>query len=164
MKIMKTRNRRREPSNSNHKEIDMRILTTVKVMKTLVVVLPIGCAITAITAVGLAGQAQPSFTRTMLQDHPLSIKDRHAVMSRSDFQPGAESGRHTHPGEEFGYVLEGSLELTIDGKAPQRLKAGDAIFMPAGAVHNAKNIGTGTLRVVSTYVLEVGKPFATPVK
>jgi len=134
-------------------------------MRALLAVSAVGVAVTALTIVaGAMQETQPSFTRTMLQDHPLSIKDRHAVMSRSEFQPGAASGRHTHPGEELGYVLEGTLELTIEGKAPQRLKAGDVIFMPAGAVHEAKNIGTGTLRVVSTYVLEVGKPLATPVK
>ena len=145
--------------------MDMRGMYMRKRMRALLVVSAVGCAATALTIVaGAMQETQPSFTRTMLQDHPLSIKDRHAVMSRSEFQPGAASGRHTHPGEELGYVLEGTLELTIDGKAPQRLKAGDVIFMPPGAVHEAKNIGTGTLRVVSTYVLEVGKPLATPVK
>ena len=144
--------------------MDMRGLYMRKRMRALLAVSAVGCAATALTVVGAMQGTQPSFTRTMLQDHPLSIKDRHAVMSRSEFQPGAASGRHTHPGEELGYVLEGTLELTVEGKAPQRLKAGDVIFMPAGAVHEAKNIGTGTLRVVSTYVLEVGKPLATPVK
>lgn len=108
--------------------------------------------------------AAPGFTRTMLQDHDLSAKDRHGVMSRSEFNPGASSGRHFHPGEEFGYVLEGTLELTADGKPPQRLKAGDVIFMPAGTIHDAKNVGTGPLKVLSTYVLETGKPLATAVK
>jgi len=129
--------------------------------------------LTVIAVLGLAGlttnaQTQqsgaPTFTRTMLQDQDLSVKDRHGVMSRSEFQPGASSGRHFHPGEEFGYVLEGSLELTVDGKAPQRLKAGDIIFMPTGTIHEAKNVGTGRLLVVSTYVLEKGKPLATAVK
>src|SRR5215510_2503110 len=131
-------------------------------------VLLIVVGVTALCAATLGVRAwqaqQPTFTRTVLQDHPLSVKDRHAVMSRSEFQPGAVSGRHFHPGEELGYVLEGTLELTVDGKPPQRLKAGDVIFMPAGAVHDAKNVGTGPLRIVSTYVLEVGKPLATPVK
>jgi quercetin dioxygenase-like cupin family protein len=118
----------------------------------------------SITIVGTTQTLQPTFTRTMLQDQDLSVKDRHGVMSRSEFQPGATSGRHFHPGEEFGYVLEGTLELTVDGKPAQRLKAGDIIFMPAGAIHEAKNVGTGTLKVLSTYVLEKGKPVATAVK
>jgi quercetin dioxygenase-like cupin family protein len=69
-----------------------------------------------------------------------------------------------HPGEEFGYVLEGTIELMEDGKPARRLKAGDIIFVPANTVHNARNVGTGTLRVLSTYVLETGKPMAIPVK
>ena len=121
-----------------------------------------------VAAFGVAATARqaaaPTFTRTVLQDQPLSAKDRHGLMSRSDFQPGAESGRHTHPGEEFGYVLEGTIELMEDGKPARRLKAGDFIFVPPNTVHNAKNVGTGMLRVLSTYVLETGKPMATPVK
>ena len=124
--------------------------------------------VVVVVALGVAAAARqaaaPTFNRTMLQDQPLSVKDHHGVMSRSDFQPGAESGRHTHPGEEFGYVLEGTIELMEDGKPARRLKAGDYIFVPANTVHNAKNVGTGTLRVLSTYVLETGKPMATPVK
>jgi quercetin dioxygenase-like cupin family protein len=143
--------------------MSLKRITRTDVRKTLLAAAAIA-AIAGATAAVRAKQAQPTFTRTMLQDQPLSIKDRHAVMSRSEFQPGAESGRHTHPGEELGLVLEGSLELTVEGKAPQRLKAGDVIFMPPNTIHNAKNVGTGPLRVVSTYILEVGKPLATPVK
>jgi quercetin dioxygenase-like cupin family protein len=130
-------------------------------MRSLVLVAAIVLCVTSVRAI----QTQPpTFTRTQLQDQDLTVKDRHGVMARSEFMPGASSGRHFHPGEEFGYVLEGQLELTIEGKPPMRLKAGDPIFMPAGAIHDAKNIGTGTLRVVSTYFLEKGKPLATPVK
>jgi quercetin dioxygenase-like cupin family protein len=111
----------------------------------------------------LAQQAPP-FTRTQLQDHDLSTPNRHGVMSRSEFQPGAESGRHFHPGEEFGYVLEGTLELTLDGKPPVLLKAGDPIFVPAGAIHNAKSVGKTPVKVLATYFLEKGKPLATPAK
>ncbi len=126
----------------------------------------VAVAIVAACGAGAAARqaAAPTFTRTMLQDQTLSVKDHHGVMSRSDFQPGAESGRHMHPGEEFGYVLEGTIELMEDGKPARRLKAGDFIFVPANTVHNAKNVGTGTLRVLSTYVLETGKPMAIPVK
>jgi quercetin dioxygenase-like cupin family protein len=163
MKILKIINGRR--ASSPPQEADMRNGMTLKRVNALAIGLAMACVCAALTvAVRATQDTKPTFTRTMLQDHPLTVKDRHAVMSRSEFQPGASSGRHTHPGEELGYVLEGTLELTIDGKTPQRLKAGDVIFMPAGAIHDAKNVGTGTLKVVSTYVLEVGKPFATPAK
>ena len=122
----------------------------------------IALSLSATTALALA--QTPTFTRTQLQDQDLSVAGRHGVMARSEFQPGAESGRHFHPGEEFGYLLEGSLELTIDGKPPMVLKPGDPIFIPAGAVHNAKNVGKGPAKVLATYVLEKGKPLATAVK
>jgi len=133
-------------------------------MKTLTFILAGVIVAAGVTAGARAGQATPTFTRTVLQDQDISAKDRHGVMARSEFMPGASSGRHFHPGEEFGYVLEGTLELTVDGKPPQRLKAGDIIYMPAGTIHDAKNVGTGTLKVLSTYVLEKGKPLATAVK
>ena len=113
---------------------------------------------------GAAAWQTPTFTRTELQDQPLSAPGRHGVMVRSEFQPGAASGRHFHPGEELGYLLEGTLELALDGKPPRMLKAGDVIFIPAGTVHNARNAGSGIAKVLATYVLENGKPLATPVK
>jgi quercetin dioxygenase-like cupin family protein len=134
-------------------------------MRKLVTFSIVALAMMSVGAALAARQATaPAFTRTMLQDHDLSLKDHHGVMSRSDFPPGAESGRHTHPGEEFGYILEGTLDLTVDGQPTKHLKAGDYTFVAANTVHNAKNVGTGTTRVLSTYVLEAGKPLASPVK
>jgi quercetin dioxygenase-like cupin family protein len=123
----------------------------------------IATVVAAATASVTAVQT-PTFTRTELQDRDLSIKTHHGVMVRSEFQPGANSGRHFHPGEELGYLLEGTLELTVDGEAPRTIKAGDVIFVPAGKIHSAKNVGMGMAKVLGTYVLEKGKPLATPVK
>ena len=71
---------------------------------------------------------------------------------------------HTHPGEEIIYVLEGTLEYQIEGKPPVRVKAGDVLFVPAGAIHAAKNVGTGNGAELATYVVEKGKPLITLVK
>src|ERR1044071_1634283 len=62
---------------------------------------------------------QPGFTRAQLQDQNLSVPGRHAVVARAEFIPGGQAGRHTHPGEELGYVVEGTLELSIDGQPPK---------------------------------------------
>jgi len=105
---------------------------------------------------------QPGFTRKMMQDHDVSTTDRHAVQVVAEFTPGGAAGKHTHPGEEFGYVLEGTLELQVTGQPPRTLKAGDVFFVPAGVVHDGKNVGTGPLKVLATYVVEKGKPAATP--
>jgi quercetin dioxygenase-like cupin family protein len=121
-----------------------------------------------VIALALAGGAaiaqQAGFTRIALQDQPLSDPARHAVQARAEFAPGVAAGRHTHPGEELGYVLEGELLLEIDGQPPRTVKAGESFFVPAGLVHDGRNTGSGTAKVLATYIVEKGKPVATPAK
>lgn len=74
---------------------------------------------------------------------------------------GGTVGRHTHPGAEAGYVLEGELELVIDGKPPVRLKAGESYQIPEGAVHDAK-AGDKPFKVLGVYVVKAGEPLAKP--
>jgi quercetin dioxygenase-like cupin family protein len=105
---------------------------------------------------------QAGFTRKMLQDHDVGVSDRHAVQVFVEFVPGGSVGKHTHPGEELGYVLEGTLQLEIAGQPARTLKAGEAFFIPAGVVHDGKNIGSGPAKVLATYVVEKGKPVASP--
>ena len=111
--------------------------------------------------VGVLAQ-QPTFKRTVLQQADISVPGREAVTAVAEFQPGAAAGRHTHPGEEIGYVLEGQLLLEQDGKAAVTLRAGQTFLIPPGTVHNATNSGSGTARVLATYLVEKGKPLATP--
>ena len=129
----------------------------------------IGAAIVVAACAGLWGSEtlhaqQPGFTRKMLQDQNLSAQGRHAVQVVAEFAPGVAAGKHTHPGEELGYVLEGSLLLEIEGEAPRTLKAGDSFFVPAGKPHDGKNTGSGPAKVLATYIVETGKPVASPVK
>ena len=87
---------------------------------------------------------QPTIKRTELRRHDLSVSGREIVQARIEFGPGMAFGRHTHPGEEVVYVLEGSLEFQVDGKLPVTLRAGDVLFVPAQTTHTAKNVGTTT--------------------
>ena len=106
---------------------------------------------------------QAAFTRVQLQDKDMSIADRHAVTARAEFGDGGVAAPHTHPGEEIGYVLEGTLQLEIAGQPPRMVKAGEAFFVPAHTVHGGRTVG-GPVKVVSSYIVEKGKPLATPVK
>jgi quercetin dioxygenase-like cupin family protein len=103
----------------------------------------------------------PGFKRTELQKHDLSTTGHEAVVAKGEFEPGAAIPKHTHPGEEAAYIIEGELTLEVDGKPPQNLKAGDSYFVPAGTVHAAK-AKTKTV-VISTYIVEKGKPLASMV-
>ncbi len=112
----------------------------------------------------VAGAQQPGIKRTDLQRHDLSVPGREAVQVRVDFDPGAAFGKHRHPGEEIIYVIEGSLEYEVEGKPPMTLKAGEVLFIPAGTIHAAKNVGSGNAAEIATYVVEKGKPLVELVK
>ncbi len=125
-------------------------------------------ALTATSLVALvtvAAQAPTPFKRTLLQQGDLaSVPGREVVQALAEVQPGAASGRHTHPGEEIGYVLAGPLVVEIDGQPAKTLQTGEVFMIPVGIVHNAKNAGSAVAKVVATYVIEKGKPVATPVQ
>ena len=112
--------------------------------------------------VGLA--EQPVTMRTDLQRHDLSIPGRETIQAIVEIAPGMVSPRHTHPGEEIIYVLEGTLQYEVAGKAPATLKAGDVLFIPAGTVHAARNLGTGRGAELATYIVEKDKPLITVVE
>jgi quercetin dioxygenase-like cupin family protein len=118
-------------------------------------------AIVVLLAVAAVTGQQPLFKRTVLQQQDISAPGREAVMALGEFQPGGGPGRHTHPGEEISYVLEGSVVLEQAGKPDVTVKAGESFIIPAGVVHNATNRGTGVAKIVATYVIEKGKPLAT---
>src|SRR5262245_35341352 len=118
-------------------------------------------ALAAAGVVSLAGQS--GFSRVVLQDQPLSIAGRHAVSARAEFAPGAAAGRHAHPGEEIGYILEGTVELSVQGRPTVTLKPGDVFYIPSGVPHDGRNPGSTKAALLSTFVAEQGKPLATPV-
>lgn len=101
---------------------------------------------------------EPGIRRTELLRHALGVPGREVVQVRVEFDPGTAFGPHRHPGEEIAYVLEGSLEYEIDGKPPATLRAGEALFIPAGAIHSAKNVGSAIGVELATYVVEQGRP------
>jgi quercetin dioxygenase-like cupin family protein len=124
---------------------------------TLIILLLAGAAGT------LLAQA-PGIRRTVIKKADVSVPGREAVVARVELDAGATAGRHTHPGDEISYVLEGEGELRIDGEDPRRVKAGESFVIPAGTVHDALNVGSGTLKLVGVYVVEKGKPLATAAK
>jgi quercetin dioxygenase-like cupin family protein len=110
-------------------------------------------------AAHLSQAQQPSgIKRTDALRHDLGVADREVIQVRVDFAPGASFGNHTHPGAEVAYVLEGTLEYRLEGRPPVTLKAGEALFIPPGAVHAARNVGTTNAAELATYIVEKGRP------
>src|SRR5258706_16287135 len=87
----------------------------------------------------LAQEQKPEIGRTELTHRDLGDAVREVIQTRVDFAPGAAFPKHSHPGVEVAYVLEGSLEYEFEGKPPVTLKAGASLFIPAGTIHSARN-------------------------
>jgi quercetin dioxygenase-like cupin family protein len=112
----------------------------------------------------MAQAQQPGTKRTDLQRHDLSAPGREVVQVRVDFDPEYVAQKHTHPGEEIIYVIEGTLEYYVEGRPAKTYRAGDVLIVPAGAIHWVKNVGTDNGAELATYIVEKGKPLITWVK
>ena len=110
---------------------------------------------------GAAFAQQGGIKRTPLQK--IEFPDGYnTITATAEIQPGGSAGRHTHPGIETGYVLEGEADLIIEGKPDLHLKAGDSYAIPAGVVHDAKVHGDKALKIIGIYIVDKTKPLATP--
>ena len=118
-------------------------------------------ALLFIAAGALFAQA-PGITRTVVTRKDVSVPGREAIVARVEIAPGGAAGRHTHPGDEISYILEGEGEILMDGQPPLKVKAGDGFVVPGGVKHDARNTGRTTLKLVGVYVVEKGQPLATP--
>ena len=129
--------------------------------------IPIMAAAVTIVAAAVAPHVAPAqapgITRTDLSRNDLSVPGREAIQVLVGFAPGVVAPNHKHPGEEIVYVVEGVLEYALEGRPPVTLKAGDALFIPAGTPHAVKNVGSGNAAELATYIVEKGKPLLTPV-
>jgi quercetin dioxygenase-like cupin family protein len=115
-----------------------------------------------LATIALCAAQKPSAKWTELQRHNLTVANGEGVTMLIEIPVGGVSARHSHPGEDFGYLMEGTIVLEIDGNSPLTVKAGETFFTPRGRVHNARNIGKTTARAVDTYIIDKGKPVVIP--
>jgi quercetin dioxygenase-like cupin family protein len=123
--------------------------------------LAVGAA--ALVAVGAVVAQASGLTRTLISRNEVSFApNREAVVVRVDVAAKAAAGRHTHPGDEVAYVMEGQLQLTVEGQPPRLVKAGESFTVPGGVPHDAHNEGSTTVKLVGVYLVEKGKPLVAP--
>jgi quercetin dioxygenase-like cupin family protein len=118
-------------------------------------------AVVAPVVVVSAVAQQSNIKRTPLQtvDFPAGYN---VVSAIAEIAPGTCAGRHTHPGVESSYVLEGTLILKVEGKPDQTLKAGDSFQVPVGAPHDGCTLPGQVGKILVNYIVEKGKPLASP--
>jgi quercetin dioxygenase-like cupin family protein len=121
-----------------------------------------GFLIASLIAVTAASQQQ-SIRRTILQRTDLGESgSRECILALAELPAGAAIGKHFHHGIETGYVVEGSLELTVDGQPTRRLEKGDSYQIAARTIHDAINVGTANAVVSAFWVVDKGKPLSEP--
>ena len=131
----------------------MKSPAVIAIAATLVAFSFLACAQSPMPPVGIK--------RTILQRGDIG-NNMEVVLGIAEIPAGAASGRHTHFGTETGMLLEGSMSLEVEGEPPRLVKAGDSWLIGTGKVHNANVVGDTRAKVISTYVVEKGKPLATP--
>ena len=129
-------------------------------MKSMMIAVSLALAAAPVAAQALQPAAAPS-VRKDLQNHELRDTGREVFQSEVHLEPGGAFPRHSHPGEEFIYVLKGTWVYQLDGQPPVTVKAGEALFIPYGVVHSARNAGTEHGIELATHVIEKGKPLLT---
>ena len=131
----------------------------------------VSCAICAITsellvneaaAQGTPPAATSGVTRKILSQIDGPTSGYVTVLVEATIEPGVVVARHTHPGIESAFVLEGGLELPIQGQPTRAIKAGDGFQIPPDTPHAGGKPGDAKTRVLITYVVEKGKPLASP--
>jgi len=125
------------------------------------------CALTGFAAADASAQssppaATPGVTRKILSQTDGPVPGYVTINVEAEIEAGVTVARHTHPGIESAYILEGGLELPIEGQPTRMMKPGDGFVIPAGIPHAGGKNGDKKTRIASTYVVEKGKPLASP--
>jgi quercetin dioxygenase-like cupin family protein len=128
-----------------------------------------GLAIAVLAAGGAAMAENPpaavaqteGLKRIPLQKFDVPPGDRETVIAVVEIAANTDVARHTHPGPETNYILEGDLTLNVEGQPPKILKPGDSAYVPAGTPHAARS-GANGAKLLVVYIVEKGKPLATP--
>ena len=104
-----------------------------------------------------AGYRPPAGSNEVLRGDIAAAPGHQLITADIVLPPHGEVPLHYHPGEEFLYILEGSVTLTILGEEPAALKAGDAVRIPRTDLHKAK-AGPEGLRALASWVVPEGQP------
>jgi quercetin dioxygenase-like cupin family protein len=124
-----------------------------------------GIAVGVLGATYVSAQGAAQVTRTELLRKPVSgVEGKEFVVFVADLPPGAVAGRHSHPGDEAIYMLQGALRFEPDGGQPFDLKVGQIAFNSAKQIHKATNVSSSeAAKVLNCMLAEKGQPLAIPV-
>jgi quercetin dioxygenase-like cupin family protein len=135
-------------------------------------VLTSACAGLVVAALALAPRVviaedaapQPKIKLLMKNEPVSSVSGKEAYMIDVDWGVGSSTGRHIHSGDEYAEIVEGELQLNVDGQPPKTVKTGESYHNLAGVVHETKNVSGKPARSIALLVIDKGRPPSEPVK
>ena len=133
-------------------------MKTIRIMTVAVLMVASGLALHA------AQVQQSGIKRTDLQRHDLSVPGREVIQVRVDFAPGVAFASTVIRAKRSSMSSKACWSIRSTGKPPVTLKAGEVLFIPAGTIHSAKNVGSGNGAELATYIVEKGKPLVVLAK
>jgi quercetin dioxygenase-like cupin family protein len=108
--------------------------------------------------------AQQVKVNMLVSEAPVTgIADKVFTLITTEWPPGVSTGRHMHPGDEYGTVVEGTVVTRQEDGEWKTLTTGQSYYVPAGVVHETKNTGDTPAKAYNAFILEKGKPRVTPV-
>lgn len=113
--------------------------------------------------VASSAQAPAEIRRAILLTAPLAAPGYQGVVGRGEVPPGLAAPKHTHHGDELVILLEGEVEVEVEGTPPVRVKAGQAMHVESGKAHQPKSVGTVPAKFISVWIVEKDKPLAVNV-
>jgi quercetin dioxygenase-like cupin family protein len=123
----------------------------------------IGIVLSGFLLVSANAQALGITAKPLLQTTLSGDDTKESVMLSVEFAAGSKMWRHTHPGDEYTVVLQGTVELSAEGRETRRVSAGEAYHIPRGLAHETQNVGDTPARIVHVFVVDKGKPLLQPV-
>ena len=111
-----------------------------------------------------AQQAAPAVKRNVLMKQDSVAPGREVVMAQVELPPGGREGKHTHFAEVYAFVLEGTVNMEIEGEPTKTFHAGEVFFVPEGKIHEGSNTSGATAKIAAVFVAEKGKPLTTQVQ
>ena len=118
-----------------------------------------------VLVIGLSSRsdAQVGLNRKILLQQDLDIPGYETILAEAFVAVGGREGKHKHPGTLIGYILEGEMDLELEGHPTKSLKPGDSLLIPAGQVHEGINKGKVPIKALVTFVVKKGEPLTTSV-
>jgi len=128
-------------------------------------ILATGIAIGLIVSQVPNAQQQAVKSAVLLKADLVGMEGKGGFIVSSEVAPGEVGKKHYHPGHQFGYILEGSMIMEVEGKPPVTYKPGDTFYLPPNQVHWANNVSTtAPIIVLGFAIADKGQPLAVPVK